>query len=59
MLSTPPVDGRPVEHISLGDQKLEVVEFFVYFSLVSRATSLANKRGKVYNTCIRSNVVWQ
>ena len=25
-----PIDGRPVEHVSLGDQKLEVVESFVY-----------------------------
>ena len=25
-----PVDARPVEHASLGDQKLEVVESFVY-----------------------------
>ena len=25
-----PIDGRPVEHVLLGDQKLEVVESFVY-----------------------------
>ena len=25
-----PIDGRPVEHVSLGDQKLDVVESFVY-----------------------------
>ena len=25
-----PIDGRPVEHVSCGDQKLEVVESFVY-----------------------------
>ena len=29
-LSTP-IDGRPVEHVSLGDKKLEVVESCVYF----------------------------
>ena len=25
-----PIDGRPVEHVSLGDRKLEVVDPFVY-----------------------------
>ena len=25
-----PADGRPVEHVSLGDQKLEVVESFIF-----------------------------
>ena len=25
-----PTDGRPVEHVSLGDKKLKVVESFVY-----------------------------
>ena len=25
-----PIDGRPVENVSLGDQKLDVVESFVY-----------------------------
>ena len=27
---TCPIDSRPVEHVSLGDQKLEAVESFVY-----------------------------
>ena len=82
-----PTDGRPVEHVSRGDQKFEVVESFVYLgdgispnggcevSTIARICSAWGKfcellplltnqaiplksRGKVYNSCIRSVMLY-
>ena len=82
-----PIDGRTVEHISLGDQRLEVAESFVYLedgispngsceaSTIARIQSAWGKfrkllpwltnqaillisRGKVYNSCIRSAMLY-
>ena len=50
-----PMDGRPVKHVSLGDQKLDVVESFVYLRdgispngdcEVSNVARICSARGK-------------
>ena len=82
------IAGTPVEHVSLGDEKLEVVEYFLYLGdgispnipkcevrTIARICSTWGKfcellplltnqairlkiRGKVYNSCIRSVMMY-
>ena len=48
-----PIDGRPVEHVSLGDPKLEIVEFFVYLG-----DGISSNGGCEVNTITRIRSAW-
>ena len=48
-----PIDGGPTEHVSLGDQKLEVVESFVYLG-----DGISPNGGCEVSTIARTRSAW-